>query len=82
MFVAILLAHGYLWWRLVRSTTRPGGGRRRLTWVIVALASLVTVFNLVVGVPQRLGARRTRDSPANGPDGPGPAPLPRSPVGR
>ena len=50
MLVAILLLHGYLWWRLVRSTTRPGRGRRRLTWLLVVLALLVTV-SLVVPFP-------------------------------
>ena len=43
----VLLAHGYLWWRLVHDTTRPGRGRRRLTallahgiglWDVVARA--------------------------------------------
>ncbi|MGX5655294.1 metallophosphoesterase [Geodermatophilus nigrescens] len=34
----MLLLHGYLWWRLVRSTTRPGRVRRALTWVTVLLA--------------------------------------------
>ncbi|GAB3307417.1 metallophosphoesterase [Geodermatophilus aquaeductus] len=34
------MLHGYLWWRLVRSTTRPGRTRRLLTWVTVVLALL------------------------------------------
>ncbi len=36
----MLLLHGYLWWRLVRSTTVPGRLRRRLTLVTVVLALL------------------------------------------
>lgn len=35
------LIHVYLWRRLVRSTTRPGLGRRIGTWLIVALAGLL-----------------------------------------
>jgi predicted MPP superfamily phosphohydrolase len=35
--------HGYLWFRLVRSTTRPGRTRRRLTLAVVALAVLISV---------------------------------------
>jgi hypothetical protein len=31
VLLAMLLLHGYLWFRLVRSTTRPGRLRRRLT---------------------------------------------------
>jgi uncharacterized protein len=34
--VALVLLPGYLWWRLVRSTTRPGRTRRRLTGLLVA----------------------------------------------
>ncbi len=40
VLVAMLLLHGYLWWRLVRSTTVPGRLRRRLTLVTVVLALL------------------------------------------
>jgi predicted MPP superfamily phosphohydrolase len=36
----VLLLHGYLWWRLVRSTTRPGRTRRLLTLAMVLLAAL------------------------------------------
>ncbi|MGY1671599.1 metallophosphoesterase [Geodermatophilus sp. SYSU D00710] len=36
----MLLLHAYLWWRLVRSTTRPGRLRRRLTLLTVVLALL------------------------------------------
>jgi predicted MPP superfamily phosphohydrolase len=36
----MLLLHGYLWWRLVRGTTRPGRARRRLTLLTVVLALL------------------------------------------
>ncbi|MGW2146821.1 metallophosphoesterase [Nonomuraea bangladeshensis] len=37
----ILLAHYYLWHRLVRSTTAPGRLRKALTWGVVALMLLV-----------------------------------------
>ena len=40
VLVALALLHGYLWWRLVRSTTRPGRARRALTWLTVVLALL------------------------------------------
>src|SRR3954467_11808887 len=36
----MLVLHGYLWFRLVRSTTRPGHLRRRLTVLILVLAIL------------------------------------------
>jgi predicted MPP superfamily phosphohydrolase len=36
----VLLLHGYLWWRLVRSTTRPGRTRWLLTSGAVVLAAL------------------------------------------
>lgn len=39
----MLVLHGYLWFRLVRSTTAPGRVRRRLTWLVVALGTLVAV---------------------------------------
>src|SRR4051812_29241477 len=38
--LAMLLLHGYLWFRLVRSTTRPGALRRRLTLLTLVLAIL------------------------------------------
>ncbi|WP_448621900.1 metallophosphoesterase [Geodermatophilus sp. URMC 65] len=38
--MAVLLLHGYLWWRLVRSTTRPGRTRRLLTLGVIVLAVL------------------------------------------
>ncbi|SFP68573.1 hypothetical protein SAMN05660464_3924 [Geodermatophilus dictyosporus] len=41
--MAVSLLHGYLWWRLVRSTTRPGRLRRRLTWLTLLLALLPAV---------------------------------------
>ncbi|MEV4170113.1 metallophosphoesterase [Nonomuraea sp. NPDC049709] len=42
---AVLLAHWYLWNRLVRRTTGPGWVRKTLTWSLVALlAILVTTF--------------------------------------
>ncbi|PWW22138.1 hypothetical protein JD79_01286 [Geodermatophilus normandii] len=34
------MLHGYLWWRLVRGTTRPGRTRRLLTWLTVVLGLL------------------------------------------
>src|SRR5919206_718573 len=40
VLLALVLLHGYLWWRLVRSTTRPGSARRRLTLLTVVLALL------------------------------------------
>ena len=40
VLLAMLLLHGYLWWRLVRSTTGPGRLRRRLTLLTVVLALL------------------------------------------
>ncbi len=39
----MLLLHGYLWWRLVRATTRPGSVRRGLTLLVVVLALLPTL---------------------------------------
>jgi len=49
--------HGYLWFRMVRSTTRRGRARRRLTWLVVALGLLI-----VVAVP--LGAWLSLDAAA------------------
>jgi predicted MPP superfamily phosphohydrolase len=40
VLLAMLLLHGFLWFRLVRSTTVPGRTRRRLTWLAVLLAVL------------------------------------------
>jgi predicted MPP superfamily phosphohydrolase len=40
VLTAMLLLHGYLWWRLVRATTRPGRTRRRLTLLIAVLGLL------------------------------------------
>jgi uncharacterized protein len=40
VLVALLVLHGYLWWRLVRGTTRPGRARRLLTWLTVVLTLL------------------------------------------
>ena len=54
MLAVILLAHGYLWWRLVRSTTRRGRGRRRLTLLLVVLALLVAASLLVPFPPVAL----------------------------
>ncbi|GHE09713.1 metallophosphoesterase [Klenkia taihuensis] len=39
--LAMVLLHGFLWFRLVRSTTRPGVLRRWLTVAVVVLAVLV-----------------------------------------
>ena len=36
----MLVLHGYLWFRLVRGTTRPGRTRRRLTALVAGLALL------------------------------------------
>jgi predicted MPP superfamily phosphohydrolase len=41
VLIAVVLLHTYLWWRLVRSTTRPGRARRWGTLGIVVLAILV-----------------------------------------
>jgi uncharacterized protein len=40
VLLATLLLHAHLWWRLVRSTTRPGRARRWLTLLTVVLALL------------------------------------------
>jgi predicted MPP superfamily phosphohydrolase len=40
VLLAMLLLHGFLWFRLVRSTTRPGRTRRRLTLLTVVLMLL------------------------------------------
>jgi predicted MPP superfamily phosphohydrolase len=40
VLLALLLLHGYLWFRVVRSTTRPGRLRRRLTLLTLVLALL------------------------------------------
>jgi predicted MPP superfamily phosphohydrolase len=40
VLLAMVLLHGYLWWRMVRSTTRPGRVRRRLTLLTVVLGLL------------------------------------------
>ena len=39
----MLILHGYIWFRMVRSTTTPGRVRRRLTWLVVALGLLIAV---------------------------------------
>ncbi|NUP81629.1 MAG: metallophosphoesterase, partial [Nonomuraea sp.] len=44
VFVAlVLVAHLYLWHRMVRSTTGPGRARKALTWGLVGLVLLVVV---------------------------------------
>ncbi|MEU7916796.1 metallophosphoesterase [Microbispora bryophytorum] len=41
---AVVVVHGYLWWRLVRASTTPGSRPRRvLTWVLVILAAVMVV---------------------------------------
>jgi predicted MPP superfamily phosphohydrolase len=40
VLIALVLLHGYIWWRMVRSTTVPGRTRRRLTLLTVVLATL------------------------------------------
>ena len=49
VLLAMVLLHGYLWWRLVRSTTRPGRVRRRLTVLLVVLAVLPVLVVLLRG---------------------------------
>ncbi|MEV5496699.1 metallophosphoesterase [Nonomuraea fuscirosea] len=39
--VVVLLAHAYLWFRLVRRTTGPGRLRKALTWSVVALFAVL-----------------------------------------
>jgi hypothetical protein len=50
VLLALGLLHGYIWWRMVRSTTVPGRTRRRLTLLTVGLALLPAAA---------LGLRRT-----------------------
>jgi len=45
----MLLLHGYLWWRVVRGTTRPGRLRRRLTVLTLVLAVLPTLAVVLRG---------------------------------
>ena len=40
VLLALVVLPGYIWWRLVRSTTQPGRIRRRLTVLTVVLAVL------------------------------------------
>ena len=40
VLLALVVLPGYIWWRLVRSTTQPGPIRRRLTVLTVVLAAL------------------------------------------
>jgi predicted MPP superfamily phosphohydrolase len=49
VLLAMLLLHGYLWWRLVRGTTRPGRRRRWLTVLTVVLALLPTLAVVLRG---------------------------------
>jgi uncharacterized protein len=41
VLMVVVGVHSYLWWRLVKSTTRPGRWRRIGTVAIVALAALI-----------------------------------------
>ncbi|RVX45754.1 hypothetical protein EDD27_8570 [Nonomuraea polychroma] len=50
----ILLAHYYLWHRMVRSTTGPGRLRKALTWGMVGL--FVLVVGTFVGTRMELGS--------------------------
>jgi hypothetical protein len=54
VLLAMVLLHGYLWWRLVRGTTQPGRTRRLLTLLTVVLALLPT---LAVLNPSALSCR-------------------------
>jgi predicted MPP superfamily phosphohydrolase len=51
VLVAMLVLHGYLWWRLVRCTTRPGPGRRALT-ALTGVLSLLPA--LAIGLRETL----------------------------
>lgn len=48
MTLVVVGVHYYLWWRLIKSTTRPGAWRRRFTWALIAMA-VVTAGALVGG---------------------------------
>jgi predicted MPP superfamily phosphohydrolase len=57
VLLATALLHGYLWWRLVRSTTAPGRARRRLTLLAVVLGLLpVTAVLLRRSLPLEVAA--------------------------
>ncbi|MBB3677320.1 metallophosphoesterase [Modestobacter versicolor] len=57
VLLAMALLHGYLWWRLVRGTTRPGRTRRRLTLLTAVLALLPTLAVVLRGrVPMGVAA--------------------------
>jgi predicted MPP superfamily phosphohydrolase len=57
LLLAVLLLHGYLWWRLVRGTTRPGRLRRGLTLLTAVLAVLPVLAVLLRGrLSQSAGA--------------------------
>jgi predicted MPP superfamily phosphohydrolase len=56
VLVAMLLLHGYLWWRLVRSTTAPGQARRRLTALTAVLAVLPVLALTLRGTLSRSAA--------------------------
>jgi hypothetical protein len=40
VLTALVLLHGFIWWRMVRATTLPGRTRRRLSLLTVGLAAL------------------------------------------
>ncbi|HEY1177246.1 MAG TPA: metallophosphoesterase [Phytomonospora sp.] len=48
MTLVVVGVHYYLWWRLIKSTTRPGAWRKRLTWALIAMA-VVTAGALAGG---------------------------------
>ncbi|GIG69968.1 metallophosphoesterase [Phytomonospora endophytica] len=48
MTLVVVGVHYYLWWRLIKSTTRPGAWRRRFTWALIAMA-VVTAGALAGG---------------------------------
>jgi uncharacterized protein len=55
VFVAlVLVAHFYLWHRMVRSTTGPGRARKALTWGLVGLLGLVVAT--FAGMRMELGS--------------------------
>jgi predicted MPP superfamily phosphohydrolase len=57
VLVAMFLLHGYLWWRMVRSTTRPGRARQGLTALTVVLALLPALaIGLRSSLPRHVAA--------------------------
>ena len=57
VLVAMFLLHGYLWWRMVRSTTRPGRARQGPTALTVVLALLPALaIGLRSSLPRHVAA--------------------------